>query len=396
MARFLRQTAKVLSITCAMIVVLEVFLRFAAFGWYHSQYYLYYGFHSWVGRVGINPWSTFDGAYYKFPPNYTLKGAVGQGAGTASINSHGFRGPDFEIAKPKGVFRVVCLGESSTFGYHDRDDETYPFHLQNLFAKERLPVQVINAGFPYYNTGSIVSLFKNEILNYEPDLITFYAGYNDTSWPISIGTLGRVALWMQGHSVTYLLLRNNISQLAFQAEQRVFEKVIPQRLPREQLKKDSELVADRYRENVQSIIRIAKSRGIRVILIKQPDTAHNQNYASLTYEEENQSIRDKFERGESLSYIEVWMLKQHRLMQELEEIAKQEKLPVVDNVKIVDQDRRRLTSWVHLTGEGNLRLAEALESAIKPYVLRAQASTKPGAPRFSPSTQDATAHAQLN
>ena len=387
MARLLRETAKILSITCAMIVVLEVFLRFAAFGWYHSQYYLYYGFHSWVGRVGVNPWSTVEGAYYKFPPNYTLKGAAGQGTETASTNSHGFRGPDFETVKPQRVFRVVCLGESSTFGYRNRDDETYPFLLGRLFAHENLPVEVINAGFPYYNSGSILSLLQEEIIKYQPDLVTLYAGYNDTSWPIHIGVLGRVALWVQSHSIVDLLLRDNINQFAFRVEQRILETLIPQKLPREVVEKELELIANRYRENVRSIVHSAKRRGVPVVLIKQPVTAHNKNYASLTYEQENRAIRDKFESGENFSnIIELWMLKQHRLTQELEAIAKEEKLPVVDNIKIVDQDRRRLASWVHLTGEGNLRLAEALEPVIKTYVFQAAASAKNGAPGLSPVT----------
>jgi lysophospholipase L1-like esterase len=372
MTRFLRDGAKGLSVTCAMILILEVVLRFAAFAWYHSEYYLYYGVHSWVGRVGINPRSTFEGGYYKFPPNYILKGAAGQGSETASINSHGFRGPDFETVKPIGVFRVVCLGESSTFGYRNRDDETYPYILERLFAQEKLPVQVINAGFPYYNTGSILSLLKDDIVREEPDLITLYAGYNDTSWPIHIGLLGRIALWLQDDSIIYLLLRNYINQHAFEIENRIVEKLIPQKLPREQLERDSELVADRYRENVRSIVRIAKSRGISIVLIKQPVTTHNPKYTSVTYEEENQIVREKFERGERLDFIEVWMLKHYRLMQELEKIAKEEKLAVVDNIKIVDQDRRRLASWVHLTGEGNLRLAQGLEAVIRPNVARVQ------------------------
>jgi len=77
------------------------------------------------------------------------------------------------------------------------------------------------------------------------------------------------------------------------------------------------------------------------------------------------------------------MIKHHRLIEELEKIAKEEKLLVVDNIKIVDQDRRRLTTWVHLTGEANQRLAEALKSVIKPYVLRATASANGNAPRPS-------------
>jgi lysophospholipase L1-like esterase len=372
MTRFLRDGAKGLSVTCAMILILEVVLRLAAFASYHSEYYLFYGIHNWVGKVGINPRSTFEGEYYKFPANYILTGADGQGSETASINSHGFRGPDFETGKPKGVFRVICLGESSTFGYRNRDDATYPFILGRLFTEEKLPVEVINAGFPYYNSGSILSLLKEDILNYKPDLITLYAGYNDTSWPIQIGRLGRVALWLQDHSIIYLLLKNYINQHAFEIENRIVEKLIPQKLPREQLENDLNLITDRYRENVRSIIRIAKSRGMAIVLIKQPVTTHNPKYTSVTYEEENQIVREKFERGERLDFIEVWMLKHYRLMQELEKIAKEEKLPVVDNIKIVDQDRRRLASWVHLTGEGNLRLAQALEAVIRPNVARVQ------------------------
>src|SRR5262245_26491189 len=33
-----------------------------------------------------------------------------------SVNSHGFRGPDFAALKPAGTRRVVLLGDSNTFG----------------------------------------------------------------------------------------------------------------------------------------------------------------------------------------------------------------------------------------------------------------------------------------
>src|SRR5262245_62161879 len=92
MTRFLRESAKGIAIAFAVILVLEVGLRLVAFGWYHSEYYLFYGIHSWIGRVGINPWATIRGEHYKFPPNYILKGADGQGSETAAVNSHGFRG----------------------------------------------------------------------------------------------------------------------------------------------------------------------------------------------------------------------------------------------------------------------------------------------------------------
>lgn len=385
MRSWMRSSAKMFAAICIAALVLEVTLRVATFAWYGgSQYHLYYGFHQWVGRVGISPWSTFQGEYYKFPPKYLLHGAEGQGRETASINSHGFRGPEFAATKPAGVFRVVCLGESSTFGYHNSDTETYPFLLQKLFDREDLRVEVINAGFPYYNSGSIVSLLNAEILQYQPDLITLYAGYNDTSWPMHVGFLGRVALRTQSHSITYLVMRNAIRRFAFRVEQRALEGLIPQKLRADELRRDMELVADRYRRNVLSIIETARRRGIDIVLIKQPVTAHGPNYETMSYERENEAVRSRFERGEQLSYIDVWMLKQYRLMEELEKIASAENVPLVDNVKIVDQDRRRLASWVHLTDEGNERLADALNQVIKPYVLQ-KLGSESAAPCCPPS-----------
>jgi lysophospholipase L1-like esterase len=377
MRKWLTNTAKMLVATCVVFVIMEGALRFGAYAWNNrSDYYLYYGFHQWIGRVGVNPWSTFQGEYYKFPPNYVLRGADGQGAETASINTLGFRGPAFDDVKADGTFRVVCMGESSTFGYHNADTETYPFLLQQRFTQDRLPVQVMNAGFPYYNSGSILSLFRAEIPQFHPDLITFYAGYNDTSWPMHVSGTARLALWTQSHSITYLFLRNALSRFAFRVEQGVFEGLMPQKLRADELKNDMELVAARYRRNVQALIADARRQGIDIVLIKQPVTARGPKYETMSYESENAAVLRRFERGESLSYIDVWMLKQHRLMDELLKIAGDEHLPVVDNVRIVDQDRRRLASWVHLTAEGNGRLAEALEMTIRPYAIRRLARSR--------------------
>jgi lysophospholipase L1-like esterase len=367
--RLVRNGGAALVGTCVLILLLEVSLRPAAYFWHgRSEYYLYYGFHSLVGRVGINPMTTFQGEYYKLPPQYVLRGAAGQASETASTNALGFRGRDFAVTKAPGVFRVVCLGESSTFGYRNGDAETYPFYLQKLLEHDNLQAEVINAGFPYYNTGSILSLLKNEILSYEPDLITLYAAYNDTSWPTEIGTMGRVALWVQSHSITHLLAKDSAGALVDNVEQRVYRRTIPQRLRDDAFMENDEKVARRYRMNVEAIIHIARSRNIPLVVIKQPVTRRRKGYETMSYEQEYQLIKEKFAQGSRLTNIETWMLKQHHLMTELDAIAREAKLPVVDNIRIVDQDRRRLASWVHLTSEGNQRLAEALKAVIEAYI----------------------------
>ena len=118
MGRFLRDSAKgTFNYMRTLILFLEVILRFAAFAWHHySEYYLFYGIHTWVGRVGINPWSTIDGSYYKFPPNYVLKGQMARLRRRLQINSLGFRGPILRPPNLKECFESYALGSHPRSG----------------------------------------------------------------------------------------------------------------------------------------------------------------------------------------------------------------------------------------------------------------------------------------
>ncbi len=381
--RLLPNVALAVASMLVLVVLLETVLRVgasAASG--GSRYYLLYGFHALPGRVGVNPWSAFTGGHYKLPPNYTLRGAAGQAGETASINSLGFRGPEFTPEKPPGVFRVVCLGESSTFGFHNSDRGTYPYQLQQLLAGQAggRRVEVINAGFPYYTSGSILSLLEREVLGYGPDVITLYNAYNDAGWPLQLGAVTRGLLWLQEHSITYLLLKEHvITDQRVSAAVRRVQALRPQKLDDARRTEHVARIARRYRRNMKEIVGLARARGIAVILVKQPMTSRRE-YAGLSYEQEHAAVMEKFRRQGYLSNSEFTLVVHRRLIRELEGIAAEEALPVVDNVAIVDADRRRLTTWVHLTEEANLRLAEALKTVILPL-----AETRP--PRVAGGTR---------
>lgn len=350
--------------TCLSVFFFEIILRFGLFLWFdYNEYYLYYG----VRGIYITQGKT--AGYYKFRPLSVLRGIRGQSSETASINSLGFRGPEFRLVKPSGVFRVICMGESSTFGFHNGDEGTYPFLLEKLFRqKERqMRVEVINAGFPHYNSGNIVSLLEEELLGYRPDVLTLYAGANEAGWTIQTSALERMMSWLRQRSVAFFW----IDQFKYTVERgRVFRR-IAKALSRDMdpVEFDGYLsqVAARYRKNVRGIVGFARKNNIAVVLIKQAMTSH-WRYAGLSYEGEYRSIMDKFHKRRRLESMEVVLLGHHRLMEELGRIATEERLPMVDNIGIVDQDRRRLASWVHLTEEGNLRLAEALRRRIEGYL----------------------------
>lgn len=99
------------------------------------------------------------------------------------INGLGFRGPEIAPVKEKGIFRIVCLGESSTFGAYNRDDTTWPAALGTVLNAADSPYdfEVINMGVSESTTDSLVPIIRGEVLPLNPDLVLFYGGNNDVS-----------------------------------------------------------------------------------------------------------------------------------------------------------------------------------------------------------------------
>ncbi|MBI1319903.1 MAG: hypothetical protein GC168_13325 [Candidatus Hydrogenedens sp.] len=97
----------------------------------------------------------------------------------ACYNNYGFRDEDVVLPKPEGLYRVVCIGGSTT-EEGNNDADTYPNimerKLQAALGKDR--IEVINAGI--CGIDSYFELRRMEdYLELQPDLIVYYNGIND-------------------------------------------------------------------------------------------------------------------------------------------------------------------------------------------------------------------------
>ena len=93
-------------------------------------------------------------------------------------NSFGLRNGEFSLQPGPNTFRVLCLGDSLTFGNGVRLEDTYPKQLE-LLLNSRRPgrYEVINAGVPAYDTWQEVDYLKQYGWQFMPKLVVigFYA-----------------------------------------------------------------------------------------------------------------------------------------------------------------------------------------------------------------------------
>lgn len=90
----------------------------------------------------------------------------GTGLGV-SFNSQRVRGTkEHPIPKPDDIFRILCLGDSFTFGHGVADETCYPAQL----AKRGSKLDVVNMAVPGYSVGQSWLRWQRDGAAFDPDL----------------------------------------------------------------------------------------------------------------------------------------------------------------------------------------------------------------------------------
>jgi hypothetical protein len=310
------------------------------------------------------------GVYSKYHPGQFKQNRDEYGhLSEIQINNRGFRGRDISSDKRNGVFRVVTLGASSTFGYRNRDQETYPHYLEQylnraLEARRQLGLQycgevesfeVINFGIPHLNSANIRALFIAEGLALDPDAVTFYEGANETrlfkpSWvQRSLSALGdRLLLVRFLHS----LLQSQLS--SFSADE---------------LARQQEGLSESFLDQLSRIAKACTENGVEFWVASQQAKSFivsKEEIGSVSYEEEVELVNQKLLAEGRVGLKELVFLMHAQLMQDLRAWANETDVRFVDVASAIDArgGRDELISWVHLTAAGNLIVASELGEAI--------------------------------
>jgi lysophospholipase L1-like esterase len=122
---------------------------------------------------------TFRKSAWSFRPNTYQDTYVGV---PVRINNLGLRGNDTTVAKPPGVFRIIGVGDSITFGYGVRQEDTFLQVLEknlNGEAPSGLRYQVLNAGVPATGMEYYTHFIEDTAPPLQPDLILVCMALND-------------------------------------------------------------------------------------------------------------------------------------------------------------------------------------------------------------------------
>lgn len=185
------------------------------------------------------------------------------------IDEQFLRGPEVATSEPSEGLRVLCLGDSRTFGiWLDRGglrfDNDWPRLLaERLRADEATPpAEVLNLGVIGYTTSQALRQLMTRLSSLDPDILIISLGMNDhvPSWNPALRTraprnrmLGRLL----GATSEWRLV-----QLAFAAHQGL-----------EIDQPDSFSVRwvepEEYSENLLRIVELAEERGLRLLFLHQ-------------------------------------------------------------------------------------------------------------------------------
>lgn len=293
---------------------------------------------------------------------------------TIVLNNNGFRGRDFDKKKKADTIRVVALGASSTFGFMSRDNQTYPYYMEQILnsrCKGTKSFEVLNLGIPHLESNKILALFLEEVIPLNPDVVTFYEGINDTTLKPHKGKQEKSGLrhmlrWISKYVLFVKFIRFTISNFNTFSEQDVNGHVKGR--SRRFLKNLSIIYEECKKNGIKFIVANQQARAVSYLIFHYPQdrglTNDGKPIKGITYQREVEMIRDGLSKAGYINKYQLRLLVHSILMRDLGIWASENNIPFVDVIEALDQNRDTLLTYVHLSPRGNRMVAEEFAGKI--------------------------------
>jgi len=334
----------------------------------HKQYYLFETAHKHPAIFGrwwnyyLTQWKQAEKKLYEPDPDPVLTYRLRPNSharlvrSSISINSKGFRGR--EIPAEKGdTYRIVALGESTTFGVTlNAEDRPWPVLLEQMIRerlKPRRPVEVINAGIPGYRIDQNLHRLPTDILPLKPDMIISYHGIN------AFNMLRDAVPSLPGaRSPAY---KERPLRLLADAEYRLKLLRFQHRQPPKHVLRPAKLLAPLatpYAQYYRELIQTAQTNHIRLALA---------NYALAVNERSPRALVEFYQIGYPIA---PWQIEANRVHSTIvQSLAEQHpEVCFVDTHPQLDGEHDKFIDLVHFAPAGDRQLAENMFRALRPVL----------------------------
>lgn len=249
--------------------------------------------------------------------------------------------PGDPVPPKQGKFRIICLGDSCT----RLSGSGWPYSILLEMALGPDRVEVFNASLPGYSSHQGLVWLRRQLLDYEPDLLIVYFGWNDHWRSTGVSDKEYAGRQATGHLRLLDLFRRQADEPAL--------RVSP----------------EDFAANLRQIADLVGRRGGQTLLVTAP--------SSLTFEGDRQLRLDGYMLPDDLSDV------LHRQYRQVVKSLEDEVDPrVVDAANVFAflsmSELLMYRDGVHLTDYGHLGLAAMLSDFIKHHYLGD--STPPGHP----------------
>jgi lysophospholipase L1-like esterase len=228
-------------------------------------------------------------------------------------NNRHLRGAYDIGSKTKNTIRILCLGDSVTFGYrvpvcfpenlksYDPTALPYPILLERELQKKypSKKIEVLIFAVPGYTSYQGYNWLKRDIDKYDPDLVTLCFGWNDTDdRPLS----DRQALPNDPAKVFLRgILAKSQAAIHFSMAVMAFQKKNPESNMNSSVPRVSQ---ESYVRNILAMVELAQAHGAKAIVLGQVyrDAIENSNQAKRI--SENRAALRKACADQRLAYLQ--------------------------------------------------------------------------------------------
>ena len=272
-------------------------------------------------------------------------------------------GREVIIPKPEGLFRINCIGASTTGNYIFEGEKgySYPLELEKILQShfKTKQIEVNNCGMGGYTTAEILIKFFLDSIDSKPDMMVLYHAYNDLRPSLTPGFQSDYFHAFKSLSGVYYKLKwaSKFPDIPLALPNYILNRFLPQNIRHNLLAAVSKGSIDlesefhgieTYRRNIENLIHVCKGNGIKLVF---------STYCHFLYPEiEGDKLQLKYREG---------VLGENEVIREL---AVKYDLPLVDNFNLIPCEEQYFCDSVHFSPEGMRAIAENISKPIIEYV----------------------------